>query len=82
MALQEQLDEMAAQSKAKIPPEKREIMDRAIDQLRQQVLLESPIAPGKALPPFSLPDADGNTHSRADVQGAQWLAISFYRGRW
>jgi peroxiredoxin len=45
-------------------------------------VLKSPIAPGSALPPFSLPDAEGRTHSRDDVQGAQWLVISLYRGRW
>ena len=82
MGLQDQLDEMAAQSKGKIPPDKLEIMDGAIDLLRRQMVAESRIAPGAPLPAFSLTDADAVTHSRADVQGAQWLLISLYRGRW
>jgi hypothetical protein len=80
--LQDQLDAIAAKSKDSIPAEAAKIMRRSIDDLRQSAVLKSPIAPGSALPPFSLPDAEGRTHSRDDVQGAQWLVISLYRGRW
>lgn len=44
----------------------------------EQLLLGEGLAVGATAPEFSLPDADGNTHSLSDYSG-QKLVIVFYR---
>ncbi len=82
MSLQEQLDELRAKSKTRIPPETQAVMQRSIDELRASGILSRAPKVGDRAPDFTLPNAAGQPVSLAGLLAKGPVVVSFYRGRW
>ncbi len=82
MSLQEQLDELRAKSKTRIPPEAQAVMQRSIDELRASGILSRVPKVGDRAPDFTLPNAAGQPVSLAGLLAKGPVVVSFYRGRW
>ncbi len=82
MSLQEQLDTRMAESAERIPADKRAIMERATNDLRQSGIVNTSLKPGASIPTFALTNATGKTVRSEDLLANGPLVISFYRGGW
>lgn len=82
MTLQDQLDAIRAQGRAKRPPEWLAIMDRALEALRRSGIAEQSRKAGDPVPPFALPNAAGQLIRSTDLLARGALVVSFYRGGW
>ncbi len=82
MSLQEQLDALRAQSKARIPAEAQVVMQRSIDELRASGILGRVPKVGDRAPDFTLPTAAGRPVALAGLRAKGPAVVSFYRGRW
>ena len=80
--LNDRLTSIREKSAEKIPAEMREIMHRATDDLRASGILDGIPKVGDTLPPFELPDTDGNTIRSKDLLAKGPLVVTFYRGVW
>ncbi len=80
MSLQPELD--AIRDKSTIPAEKRVIMARATDDLRQSGIVDRSLKPGNSIPDFTLSNATGTLIKSADLLAQGHLVMSFYRGAW
>jgi peroxiredoxin len=81
--LQAQLDQITAQTRTLVQPERLAITDRAVHDLLSTGV-ESRILPGGAAAPvFTLPDAlTGKTVCSSDLLALGPLIVKFFRGRW
>jgi hypothetical protein len=82
MRLQEQLDRVLAQAKAKRPPEWQAIIDRTVEGLRRSGIAERSLQAGSRAPEFVLPNAEGRPVRSTDLLAGGHLVLSFYRGGW
>ena len=82
MGLQDQLDAIRAQGRAKRPAEWLAIMDRALDELKRSSLAEQSLTAGARAPGFALPNGSGQIIRSADLLARGALVVSFYRGGW
>jgi hypothetical protein len=82
MTLQEQLDAIRVQSRAKRPAEWLVIMDRALDELKRSGLAEHSLKAGDRAPEFALPNGAGQIIRSAERLTPGALVVSFYRGGW
>ncbi len=82
MSLQEQLDELRAKSRTRIPPEAQVVMRRSIEDLRASGILSRVPKVGDRAPDFTLPNAAGQPVSLAGLLAKGPVVVSFYRGRW
>ncbi len=82
MNLQEQLDALRAQSKARIPAEAQAIMQRSVDELRASGILSCVPKAGDRAPGFTLPNSDGQPVALTNLLAKGPVVVSFYRGRW
>ena len=82
MTLQEQLDAIRAQGRAKRPAEWLAIMDRALDELRRSGIAQQSLKAGDRAPEFALPNGSGQIIRSADLLTRGSLVVSFYRGGW
>lgn len=82
MTLAEQLDQIRAGGAKRIPPERRAIMQRATEDLRNSGILDGAIGVGDPLPPFVLPNADGLDVRSADLLSRGAVVLSVFRGSW
>lgn len=82
MSLQEQLDELRAKSKTRIPPEAQAVMQRSIEELRASGILSRVPKVGDRAPDFTLPNVAGQPVSLAGLLAKGPVVVSFYRGRW
>jgi len=82
MTLQEQLDAIRAQGRAKRPPEWQAVMDRALDELKRSGLAEHSLKVGARAPGFALPNGSGQLVRSVDLLTKGSLVVSFYRGGW
>jgi hypothetical protein len=82
MGLQEQLNELRAQSAQRIPGETAAIMANAMAKLKQSGIVDKALKTGDKSPAFELVNTRGETVSSAALLGRGPLVISFYRGSW
>lgn len=82
MSLEDKLDEIRRGAADRIPEDKRDVMHRATEDLRQSGILDNVLSSGDSLPAFSLPDTAGQTVSSRDLLAQGPLAVTFYRGVW
>ena len=82
MTLQDKLDEITAQTRNLVQPERLELSERAIAELFASGIEEKLLKPGDTAPSFALPDANGRTVSSADLLALGPLVVCFFRGRW
>lgn len=80
--LQDQLDEITANTRTLVQPERLAIGDRAVEELLLSGV-ESKVLPlGAKAPSFELLDFTGKPVRSADLLSLGPLILSFFRGRW
>jgi peroxiredoxin len=80
--LQDQLDEITAQTRTLVQPERLAIGERAIQELFDSGIEDRLLPVGSPAPAFSLPDFSGKMVRSADLLALGPLIINFFRGRW
>lgn len=80
--LQDQLDEITAQTRNLVQPERLAVGERAIEELFATGIEDRVLPVGSQAPGFSLPDFSGKMVRSADLLALGPLVINFFRGRW
>lgn len=80
--LQAQLDEITAQTRKLVQPERLERNERVIAELFATGIEDKLLKRGDSMPEFALPDAHGKLVRSSDLLAIAPLVISFFRGRW
>ena len=81
-SLTQQLQALADASKSKTPPEKRAIMDAAVERLRASGIQDRAVKAGDTVPKFSLPDVTRGEVSSKNLLKRGPFVLVFYRGGW
>jgi len=81
-ALQDQLDEITANTRRLVQPERLAVGERAVEELFASGVEERILPVGAAAPEFALKDASGRVVRSADLLALGPLVIKFFRGRW
>ena len=81
-SLQNQLDEISANTRHLVQPERLAIGERAVEELFATGIEERILPVGSAAPSFALKDSNGKLVRSADLLGLGPLVIKFFRGRW
>ena len=82
MTLQDKLDDITAQTRNLVQPERLELSERAIAELFASGIEDKLLKPGDTAPAFALPDASGKLVRSADLLALGPLVVCFFRGRW
>jgi peroxiredoxin len=80
--LQDQLDQITANTRNLVQPERLEISERAVAELYAAGIEDRILPVGSMAPEFALPDAGGRIIRSADLLALGPLVINFFRGRW
>ncbi|MGB6132014.1 MAG: peroxiredoxin-like family protein [Acidobacteriaceae bacterium] len=80
--LQDQLDQITAQTRSLVQPERLAIGERSIEELFASGIERQILPVGATAPEFSLPDFSGKTVRSSDLLALGPLVINFFRGRW
>jgi len=80
--LQDQLDEITAQTRNLVQPERLAVGERAIEELLLSGIEKRMLPAGARAPEFALPDFSGRTVRSGDLLSLGPLVINFFRGRW
>ncbi len=81
-SLQDQLDEITANTRHLVQPERLAIGERAIAELFATRIEERILPVGAAAPEFALKDANGRPVRSAELLQTGPLIVKFFRGRW
>ncbi len=81
-ALQDQLDEITANTRNLVQPERMAISERAVQELLGSGIEDRILPVGAIAPEFTLPDATGRPVRSADLLALGPLVLNFFRGRW
>jgi peroxiredoxin len=81
-ALQDQLDEITANTRNLVQPERMAISERAVQELLGSGIENRILPIGAIAPEFTLPDATGRPVRSADLLALGPLILNFFRGRW
>jgi hypothetical protein len=79
--LQDQLDEITANTRDLVQPERLALNDRAVEELFATGIERRILPVGAAAPGFALPDSSGRLVRSSDLLTLGPLIISFFRGR-
>ncbi len=82
MSLEDKLAEIRAAGAKRIPEDKRAIMGRATQELRDSGIMDGVIRVGDTLPAFSLANAHGEVVSSADLLAKGAVVLTVFRGHW
>jgi peroxiredoxin len=82
MTLQDKLDDITAQTRNLVQPERLELNERAIAELFASGIEDKLLKAGEPAPAFALPDANGRLVRSADLLALGPLVVCFFRGRW
>ncbi|HSZ15763.1 MAG TPA: peroxiredoxin-like family protein [Terracidiphilus sp.] len=80
--LQDQLDEITANTRNLVQAERLAVGERAVEELFATGVEEKILPVGASAPPFALKDASGKLVRSADLLAVGPLVIKFFRGRW
>ncbi|HEX3471107.1 MAG TPA: redoxin domain-containing protein [Silvibacterium sp.] len=80
--LQDQLDEITANTRTLVQPERLAISERAVEDLFATGIEQRILPVGAKAPNFVLPDSTGRLVKSSDLLALGPLIISFFRGRW
>ena len=80
--LQDQLDEITANTRKLVPAERMAINERAVRELFESGIEEKILPVGAMAPEFTLNDASGRPVRSADLLALGPLVLNFFRGRW
>lgn len=81
-SLQDQLDEITANTRHLVQADRLAISERAIAELFATGIEERILPVGATAPEFALKDSNGKVLRSADLVDAGPLIIKFFRGRW
>lgn len=81
-ALQDQLDEITANTRKLVQAERMAINERAVRELFESGIEEKILPVGAMAPEFTLNDASGRPVRSADLLALGPLVLDFFRGRW
>ncbi len=81
-ALQDQLDEITANTRNLVQPERMAVNERAVQELFASGIENRILPVGATAPEFTLPDASGRPVRSADLLALGPLVLNFFRGRW
>lgn len=81
-ALQDQLDEITANTRRLVQAERLAVGERAVAELFATGIEERILPAGAAAPEFALMDAHGKMVRSTDLLALGPLVIKFFRGRW
>jgi peroxiredoxin len=81
-ALQDHLDEITANTRNLVQPERMAISERAVQELFASGIENRILPVGAIAPEFTLPDASGRPVRSADLLALGPLVLNFFRGRW
>lgn len=82
MTLQDKLDDITAQTRNLVQPERLELNERAIAELFASGIEDQLLKRGEAAPAFALEDANGKLVRSTDLLALGPLVVCFFRGRW
>lgn len=82
MTLQEQLDQIRAGAKIRIPEENRAIMRRATERLALSGQPGKALGVGDLSPDFNLTDSSGKNWESRALRHQGPLLVTFFRGHW
>ncbi|MEM7662315.1 MAG: peroxiredoxin-like family protein [Pseudomonadota bacterium] len=82
MSLAAELEQIAAGSAKRFPPEVIATMRKAADDIEAQGIGDNAASPGDVLPNATLTDATGNKVEISSLLSKGPLVITFYRGGW
>ena len=80
--LQDQLDEITANTRHLVQPERLAISERAVEELFATRIEDRILPVGAQAPEFALKDANGKLVRSRDLLALSPLVIKFFRGRW
>jgi peroxiredoxin len=80
--LQDQLDEITANTRNLVQAERLAVGERAVAELFQTGIEEKILPVGATAPDFALKDSSGKLVRSADLLALGPLVIKFFRGRW
>jgi peroxiredoxin len=80
--LQDQLDEITANTRDLVQPERLAIGERAVEDLFATGIEQNILPVGAKAPEFALPDSSGRTVKSADLLALGPVILNFFRGRW
>ncbi len=81
-ALQDQLDEITANTRRLVQPERMAVGERAVADLFASGIEDRILPVGAAAPEFALHDARGKLVRSEDLLALGPLVVKFFRGRW
>jgi peroxiredoxin len=81
-SLQDQLDEITANTRHLVQPERLAIGEKAVEELFASGIEEHILPIGSSAPAFDLKDSTGKLVRSADLLKTGPLIIKFFRGRW
>jgi peroxiredoxin len=81
-ALQDQLDEITANTRRLVQAERLAVGERAVEELFRTGIEERILPVGATAPEFALNDTTGKKLRSADLLALAPLVIKFFRGRW
>jgi peroxiredoxin len=81
-ALQDQLDEITANTRHLVQPERLEVGERAVAELFATGIEDRILPVGAQAPAFALKDANNKLVRSEDLLSLGPLVIKFFRGRW
>src|ERR1700728_469917 len=80
--LQDNLDEITANTRNLVQPERLAVGERAVEELFATRIEENILPVGATAPEFALKDSNNKTVRSADLLSLGPLIIKFFRGRW
>jgi peroxiredoxin len=82
MSLQDQLDEITANTRHLVQADRLAVGERAVEELFATGIEDRILPVGAAAPAFALHDSNGRTVRSSDMLALGPLVIKFFRGRW
>ena len=80
--LQDQLDEITANTRTLVQPERLAINERAVEDLFATGIEQHILPVGAKAPDFTLSDASGRVVKSSDLLALGPVILNFFRGRW
>ncbi len=80
--LQDQLDEITANTRKLVQPERMEVSERAVAELFSSGIEEKILPVGASAPEFALNNSSGRLVRSTDLLALGPLVLNFFRGRW
>lgn len=80
--LQDQLDEITANTRHLVQPERLAVSEKAVEELFASGIEEKILRVGEQAPFFALNDSNGKLVRSEDLLALSPLVVKFFRGRW